>query len=119
MGSEKAVVLCIDDENVPLALRKLVLERADFRVVTASSAEQALAILDNNEVDAIVCDHLMPQMTGAALAAKVKARWPKLPFLLLSGVNEIPAGAEIADGFMSKLDGPDAMVDKVRSLLRL
>ena len=119
MGSDKAVVLCIDDESVPLALRKLVLERADFRVMTASSAEQALNILDNHEVDAVVCDHLMPQMTGAVLAAKVKARWPKLPFLLLSGVNEIPAGAELADGFMSKLDGPDAMVDKVRSMLRL
>ena len=117
MGSDKFVVLCVDDETIPLTLRKLVLERADFRVLTASSGEKALEILDSNEVHAVVCDQLMPQMTGTALAAMVKARWPKLPFLLLSGVNEIPTGADVADGFMSKLDGPDAMVDKVRSLL--
>jgi len=112
------VVLCIDDETTPLTLRKLVLERANFRVMTASNGEQALQILDHNPIDVVVCDHLMPEMTGAALAAKVKARWPQLPFLLLSGVNEIPPGAEVADAFMSKLEGPDAMVDKVRSLIR-
>lgn len=119
MGSDKFVVLCVDDETTPLTLRKLVLERAGFHVLTASSGEQALQILNNNGIDAVVCDHLMPEMTGAALAAEVKARWPRLPFLLLSGVNEIPAGAEVADGFMSKLEGPDAMLDRVRSLLRL
>lgn len=111
------MVLCVDDETTPLILRKLVLERAEFRVLTASSGHQALEILNESPVDMVVCDHLMPDITGAALAARVKARWPQLPFLLLSGVNEIPPGAEVADAFMSKLDGPDAMVDKVRSLL--
>jgi len=115
---DKFVVLCVDDETTPLALRKLVFERANFRVLTASSGEQALEILDKNQIDAIVCDHLMPEMTGTALAARVKARWPHVPFLLLSGVNEIPSGAEVADGFMSKLDGPDAMLERVRSMLR-
>ena len=118
MGSDKSVVLCIDDETIPLTLRKLVLERANFRVLTANNGEQALQILDHTPIDVVVCDHLMPEMTGAALAAKVKMRWPRLPFLLLSGVNEIPPGAEVADAFMSKLEGPDAMLDRVRSLIR-
>ena len=116
-GSERTLVLCVDDETTPLILRKLVLERADFRVLTASNGNQALEILSETPVEMVVCDHLMPEMTGAALAARVKARWPQLPFLLLSGVNEIPPGAEIADAFMSKLEGPDAMLNKVRSLL--
>ena len=111
------MVLCVDDEATPLTLRKLVLEGAEFRVVTANSGEQAWEILQNTPIDLVVCDHLMPEMTGVALAMKAKARWPQLPFLLLSGVNDLPAGVEVADAFMSKLEGPDAMIAKIRSML--
>jgi CheY-like chemotaxis protein len=112
------VILCVDDEATALMIRKLVLEQAGFRVLTASSAQQALEVLTGTPVDLVLSDHLMPDTTGARLAAMVKELQPRTPFLLLSGVNDLPAGAEAADGFMSKLEGPEAMIVKVRSLLK-
>lgn len=108
----------MDDESTPLAIRKLVLQKAGYRVITATSAERALDVLSQTKVDLVLSDHLMPDMTGAELAAYTKRLFPTLPFLLLSGVNELPLGSEVADAFLSKLEGPEAMIDKIHSLLR-
>lgn len=112
------MILCVDDESTPLTIRKYVLQKAGYRVVTAGNAKTALDILRETQVDLLISDHLMPGMTGAALASQVKQLFPKLPFILLSGVNDLPAGAEIADLFLSKLEGPEAMIEQVRKLLR-
>ena len=55
----------------------------------------------------------MPEMTGAQLAAHVKQMHQTMPFMLLSGVNDLPYGAELADEFLSKLEGPETMIDRV------
>jgi hypothetical protein len=51
-------------------------------------------------------DHLMPGLTGAELVRKIKMDHHDMPIILIPAVNEIPRGAEFADLFMSKLDGP-------------
>ena len=107
----------MDDESTPLAIRKLVLEKAGYRVITTISAKRALDVLSETKVDLVISDHLMPDMTGAELAAHIKQVSPTLPFVLLSGVNDLPVGSEAADAFLSKLEGPEAMIDKIRSLL--
>jgi CheY-like chemotaxis protein len=112
------VVLCVDDESNPLRIRQYVLQKAGFKVLTAESGLNALKVLASSAVDIVVSDHLMPDMTGAQLVGKVKALRPELPFVLLSGVNELPEGAELADAFLSKLEGPEAMIGKIRQLLR-
>jgi CheY-like chemotaxis protein len=88
-------------------------------VVTASSGAGALDILQTTRVDLVISDHLMPEMTGAELASQVKRTHPTLPFMLLSGVNEIPDGADMADEFLSKLEGPEAMINRVRVLIKI
>jgi CheY-like chemotaxis protein len=65
----------------------------------------------------VLSDQMMPGMTGTDLAKTVRAIWPKLPFLLVSGVNEIPAGAEFADRFVSKIAGPDALFAHIKDVL--
>jgi CheY-like chemotaxis protein len=66
----------------------------------------------------VISDQLMPEMTGVELVARVKNARPTLPIMLLSGVNEIPAGAELADDFLSKLEGPETMIQRARTLLK-
>lgn len=114
----RAVILCVDDEPNSLILRKLVLEKAGYHVLTAASAAQALEILSSQTVDLVLSDQLMPGRTGTELARDVKARSPRIPVLLISGVNEVPADAGIADMFMSKVEGPIAMCQKISSLLK-
>ncbi|HZQ67669.1 MAG TPA: response regulator [Terriglobales bacterium] len=117
MAARKPIILCVDDEDTPLLLRKLVLQKAGYDVVTAGSALEALKIAESQKVDLVLSDHLMPGVTGAELAQQMKAQYPHLPIILLSGVNEIPSGAEFADTFLSKVEGPDRLCQAVAAAL--
>jgi CheY-like chemotaxis protein len=117
LSESKAVILCVDDEPNSLVLRKLVLQKAGYEVVTASSAVLALDLLASRHVDLVLSDQLMPGQTGTELTRQIKTRWPSLPVILISGVNEIPADADIADLFMSKVEGPVIMCKRVKDVL--
>jgi len=117
MAEGKAVILCVDDEKNPLTLRKLVLERCGYRVLTAASAEEALTVFAANHIDLVISDYLMPGVVGTELARQLKESHPHLPFILLSGVNDIPNDASCADLFMSKVEGPTSMCTKIAALL--
>jgi CheY-like chemotaxis protein len=114
---KRDLILCVDDEENQLAVRKLVLESAGFSVLTTTSGQQALDLLAHHPIDLVLSDHLMPGITGAELARQIKTRNPKLPVILISAVNEIPEDAVYADLFMSKLDGPLAMCHNVSTVL--
>jgi CheY-like chemotaxis protein len=114
---KKELILCVDDEENQLAVRKLVLESKGYSVLTAASGQQALALLAQHQVDLVLSDHLMPGLTGTELARQIKAQMPELPVILISAVNEIPADAAYADLFMSKLDGPMAMCENIAAML--
>ena len=115
--SDRDHILCVDDEENQLAVRKLVLEFEGYVVLTASSGQQALNLLALHHIDLVLSDHLMPGMVGTELARQIKARTPDLPVILISAVKEIPADAASADLFMSKLDGPAAMCQNISTLL--
>jgi CheY-like chemotaxis protein len=114
---KKEIILCVDDEENQLAVRKLVLESEGYAVLTAASGQQALDLLEQHQVDLVLSDHLMPGLTGAELARQIKVLKPDLPVILISAVNEIPADASNADLFMSKLDGPMAMCQNISAML--
>jgi two-component system response regulator CpxR len=118
MPESSFVILCVDDETVPLTLRRLVLEKSGFAVIPASSAKEALDILNAQAVDLVLTDLLMPGLNGLELARKIKERTPALPVILLSGVNEVPEGAECADLFLSKVEGPVAMCERISEVLK-
>jgi CheY-like chemotaxis protein len=114
---QKDLILCVDDEENQLAVRKLVLENEGYSVLAASSGQQALDVLACHPVDLVLSDHLMPGLTGTELARQIKVLNPDLPVILISAVNEIPADAVYADLFMSKLDGPRAMCQNISAVL--
>ena len=110
-------ILCVDDEDVPLFLRKRVLEKSGYEVITANSARQALTLLESRDVDLVLSDQLMPEMTGTQLAKIIKERRTSLPFILISGVNEMPPDIAYADVFISKLEGPVALCQKIAEVV--
>lgn len=115
--SKTAVILCVDDEPNALILRKLVLQKAGYDVITATSAFQALDVLTTHRVDLVLSDQLMPGQTGTELTRQIKNKWPNIPVILLSGVNEMPPDAEVADMFLSKVEGPVNLCRKVDEVL--
>jgi len=117
VGEVRPILLCVDDEKTALYLRKLVLEQAGFEVLTATSAGDALAVLSTTRVDLVLSDILMPNVTGTELAHLIRRYHRGIPVVLFSGVNEVPTEAADADLFISKLEGPAILCQKIRALL--
>lgn len=117
MAQPKTVILCVDDEENSLILRKLVLQKFGYEVISASSAKEALELLRVHKVDLVLSDQLMPGTTGTQLAKQVKATHLRVPIVIVSGVNEIPDDASNADLFISKLEGPALLSQKISEVL--
>ncbi|HZP22683.1 MAG TPA: response regulator [Terriglobales bacterium] len=114
----RKTVLCVDDEKVGLRVRKIMLEGAGFEVLTATSGEQGLALLDKHHVDLVVLDYYMPGMNGGDVAAEVRRRKPDLPIIFLSAYFSLPPAAlELANAFITKGDPPDVLIDKIEHLI--
>jgi CheY-like chemotaxis protein len=117
LAASDFLILCVDDEVLPLTLRTLVLQKNGYRVKTALSAADAMQVLDSCHVDLVLTDQLMPGGTGTELARSVKLVRPDLPVILISGVNEIPSDMAHTDLFISKVEGPVAMCAKISAVL--
>ncbi len=86
-------VLAVDDDTLVLFNTIAMLEDLGHTVIEARSAREALDVLRKTQVDLVVTDHAMPQMTGAQLANTIKAQWPGVPVILATGYAELPGGA--------------------------
>lgn len=83
----RPTVLCVDDEIRSLETLERTLDE-EFDVLTASSADEAMALLERNDVQAILCDQRMPDKTGVAFLTEVRERWPQIARLILSGYTD-------------------------------
>jgi DNA-binding NtrC family response regulator len=116
--TRRVTILCVDDEGGALHLRKVVLENAGYAVVAAATAEEAFSVFNSNTIDLVISDHLLPGASGAELADRIKAVKPDIPVMLLSGVTDRPPAAHQIDRFITKGEGPQALLKHVAELLR-
>lgn len=117
MDTNKPVILCVDDEEIPRTLRKLILQKQGYEVIAVASAREALEILAEQAIGLLLTDQIMPGMLGTELTKRVKAATPDMPVIIISGVNEIPVDAGYADRFISKVEGPEALFQGVAAVL--
>jgi signal transduction histidine kinase/ActR/RegA family two-component response regulator len=87
-GSE--TILFVDDEEDIVSMRTRMLSFLGYRVLPATSPEQALGYFTRGgeRIDLLITDHTMPRMTGLQLAAEINALYPNLPIILCSGYSE-------------------------------
>lgn len=79
-------VLYVDDEPPLLEVGKIFLEKtSEINVTNALSAAEALEILKQNTIDAIVADYQMPEMDGIAFLKRVRLLYGDIPFILFTG----------------------------------
>jgi CheY-like chemotaxis protein len=114
---KQPLILCIDDAEVALRVRKLLLVSAGYAVLTAPSGEEGFEIFKENAVDLVIADHFLSDKSGAEIAAEMKQVKPEVPILIVSAAAEPPKGLEFADGFLSKGEGPDALLERIAHLL--
>ena len=94
MGSSH--ILIVDDDPALNAVFAELLRRAGHQVLTATSAEQALQLVDSNKIAVIVTDLYMPGMRGTELLTAVAAAGHHIPGILITGSGE---HADSFDGF--------------------
>src|SRR5665213_658268 len=81
----KKVILCVDDNDQALSVRKFVLETRGYRVLTANNTEQAIELYDRGRVDLVITDLVMPHCNGNDLIQRLKEIAPWVPAVLVSG----------------------------------
>lgn len=83
-------VLYIDDEIHNLTAFKATFRR-DFKIYTASSGFEGINILENNDINVIITDQRMPQMTGVEFLEYIIPIYPEVMRILLTGYSDISA----------------------------
>lgn len=118
MENRAHLVLCVDDEVVGLRVRKILLERAGYQVLTAPDGQSGLEIFAAEPVEAVVLDYAMPGMHGGEVAMKMRQAKPGVPILLLSAYVGLPDEVRsLVDVYMTKGEGAPALLSKLGSLL--
>jgi len=87
-GLEGKRVLIVDDNATNLRILNDQLENWKFISVIASSAEDAIGLLQKKNFEMVISDMQMPDMDGAQLAMHIKKDYPALPIILLSSLGD-------------------------------
>ena len=114
-------VLVVDDDPLILKLVKDQLATSGYQPILASSGEEALEIAkNNNSIDLLLTDILMPGITGIDLAKQFSTSYPQVKILFMSG-STLPsslysiAGKGVA--FLQKPFRSDALIAKMKFVL--
>ena len=117
----KKVILCVDDNEQTLSVRTFLLETRGYRVLNATSAAEALEVLEGTAqgtLDLLIADLLLPGMDGNELVRRAKSMHPALPALIVSGTVASFDRALAADAFLPKgASSPIELLEKIRVLV--
>ena len=116
-----ARVIFIDDEELLVSVGRQILEGAGFAVLASTSAVQALESFRArpNDFDVVVCDQMMPQMSGDAVLAHIRSMRCDIPVILCSGIAQERDEAihDQAVFFVEKPFSWDALCEQITKLV--
>lgn len=115
-------ILVVDDDKNTRQLIKAVLEDENYFVSTAISGEDALIFMDNNHIDLVVLDVMMPKMDGYEFTETLRSGNNELPILMVSA-KQLPADRNKGfvmgiDDFITKPFDEEELLLRVKALLR-
>jgi len=83
------IILIIDDDSMILMILKQTLSKAGYRVITATSGEEGIALLATSQADLVLTDYMMPGMSGIEVLNIIKQNQPLLPVIMLTGHGDV------------------------------
>jgi two-component system cell cycle sensor histidine kinase/response regulator CckA len=116
-------ILVVEDEPGVRTLVHRMLSRLGYNVVCARDGQDAFAILHSSDVpfDLVLCDVVMPDVTGPEIVHRVQTRSPKTRALFMSGhtTHSLVQNGSLEEGhaFIHKPLMPSALARKVREVL--
>ncbi len=114
----KRTILCVDDNEQSLSIRKVMLETRGYRVVCCLTAEEAIEIFKAGGIDLVLSDFVLPGRDGQKLIEEVKSLSPHTPAILFSGKVKFYDRECRADLFLPKgAYAPIELLERIRLLL--
>jgi two-component system, OmpR family, response regulator CpxR len=114
----KRTILCVDDDERSLSIRKVMLATRGYRVFTCSDPDCAIEIMKQGGIDLVLAELMMPKRSGAKLIAQLKAISPYTPALLFSSSVNCCPEEHLADGWLPKGElAPMELMERIRLLL--
>jgi two-component system response regulator CpxR len=114
----KRTILCVDDNEQSLSVRKVLLETRGYRVIGCTNGTEALECFRKGGVDLVLADLVMPGIDGSALIEEIKKISPQTPAILHSGKIRIYDRDTRADIFLPKgMYAPAELLERIRLLL--
>jgi DNA-binding response OmpR family regulator len=115
-------ILVVDDDKNTRLLFKAVLEEAGYTVSTATDGEAALAVMDQEHIDLVVLDVMMPKLDGYAFTETLRENDSTLPILMVSA-KQLPEDKKKGflvgtDDYMTKPVDEEELLLRIKALLR-
>ncbi len=115
-------ILVVDDDKNTRLLLKSVLEAEQYSVFTASNGEEALDVMDDEHIDLVVLDIMMPKMDGYEFTKSLREVQNNLPILMVSA-KQLPEDKRRGflvgtDDYMTKPIDEEEMLLRIKALLR-
>ena len=99
----KKVLLCVDDNEQELSVTKFMLETNGYRVLAALNGQEAIAIFSTApQIDLVLADTTMPQMSGGQLVERLKRMRSHVPMMLLGDNQAANGEMHMADALVAR-----------------
>lgn len=99
----KKVILCVDDNENDLSVLKFMLQTNGYRVLTATNGQEAIAVFaSQQQIDLVLTDTQMPQMSGRQLVERLKRMAAHVPMILLADAQAGGGEIHVADAMLAR-----------------
>ena len=114
----RKTILCIDDDPNLLVLRRQLLQKAGYLVLTTNGGPNGLKVFSTGMVDTVVLDYSMPLMNGGAVAAQMRQIKGDVPLILVSGGSTIPQeDLALFNRSITKAEPPGVLLSVIKEIL--
>jgi PAS domain S-box-containing protein len=96
------------------------METIGYNVLTAADGETGLSTLQENSVDLILLDYIMPNMNGGEVAQAIRKSGRSTPIIMVSALPEIPLNAmSFIDAYVPKGESPSVLLELIEGMMRV
>lgn len=121
--TQKAILFVDDNENVTSALKRMLRPwRSQWQMFFVSSGIEALALMEQQEIDLIISDMMMPEMRGDQLLKEVAKHHPATVRMILSGYADeatLKSALEVAHQYLTKPCTPETLTESINQIFHI